>query len=63
MTDATYFASGQAPAQDQGAQVHLPRPQPFSTPVLMADAITPLAGETVLSLLWKRLEKSGDDGF
>lgn len=28
-------------------------------PVLMADCTTPVAGETLLSLLWKRWEQDG----
>lgn len=60
MTDATFFGRAKAPVQDRAASVPLPRPQPFAAPILMSDAITPLAGETVLSLLWKRLEASRD---
>jgi hypothetical protein len=46
------------PARD----VTLPKPQPFGTPVFITDAVTPLAGETVLSLLMKRMmaEPDGD---
>ncbi|WP_165611605.1 hypothetical protein [Cognatiyoonia sediminum] len=36
--------------------VELPAPVPFSTPVLITDCVTPLAGETVLSLILKRLD-------
>lgn len=45
--------------RDQAADLPLPKPQPFDAPVLIGDAATPLAGETVLSLLWKRLDRSG----
>lgn len=41
--------------------VPLPKPQAFSTPVLIGDCASPLAGETVLSLLWKRLDRIGQD--
>lgn len=35
----------------------LPKPQPFAAPVFIGDCASPLAGETVLSLLWKRLDR------
>ncbi|MBD3664835.1 hypothetical protein [Sulfitobacter aestuariivivens] len=38
-------------------QITLPKPQPFGAPVFIVDAVTPLAGETVLSLLMKRLAR------
>lgn len=41
-------------------EVTLPAPVPFSAPVLIGDAITPLGGETVLSLLWRRLDRPED---
>ncbi|MEM9966808.1 MAG: hypothetical protein AAF755_01770 [Pseudomonadota bacterium] len=44
----------------EGAEtVAAPDPQPFSAPVLIQDAVTPLVGETVLSLLIKKM--SGPD--
>ncbi|SHH52695.1 hypothetical protein [Marivita hallyeonensis] len=33
------------------------KPPAKGGPVLMADCITPVAGETLLSLLWKRWDK------
>lgn len=41
----------------------LPRTHPvaFDAPVLIGDCVSPLAGETVLSLLWKRLDAAPDD--
>lgn len=33
------------------------RPPVKGGPVLMADCITPVAGETLLSLLWKRWDR------
>ncbi|WP_159453100.1 hypothetical protein [Pseudooctadecabacter jejudonensis] len=43
------------PAQPaKTASVPLPKPQPFGVPVLIGDCASPLAGETVLSLLMKR---------
>ena len=48
-----------APRQPREAKgVTLPKPQPFGAPVFMMDAVTPLAGETVLSLLWKRMAEN-----
>jgi hypothetical protein len=40
----------------------LPKPQPFGAPVLISDCITPLCGETVLSLLLKRMMQRDLDG-
>ena len=37
--------------------VPLPKPQPLAVPVLIGDCASPLAGETVLSLLFKRLDR------
>ena len=57
MSVATWFSLQRPRAAER---VDLPAPQPFAAPVFIADAVTPLAGETVLSLLWRRLE-GGDD--
>lgn len=54
MTDATYFDPTE---REKAEPVVLPKPQAFGAPVFITDAVSPLAGETVLSLLWKRLEK------
>ena len=62
MTDATIFGRFNTPVKTRATEVPQPGCVPFAMPVLMSDAITPLAGETVLSLLWKRLEASSDDG-
>ena len=37
--------------------VTLPAPVPFAAPVFISDCASPLAGETVLSLLWRRLDR------
>lgn len=42
------------------AQMTRPKPQPLVTPVLIGDCASPLADETVLSLLWKRLDAECD---
>ena len=36
--------------------VSLPQPQPFGAPVLIGDCVTPLAGQTLLSWLWQRMD-------
>ena len=57
MTDATYFDQDYARAagrQDEEV-LHLPAPQPFAAPVFIHDCVTPLGGETLLSLLMKRM--------
>lgn len=51
----------QRKAQSRVNDLPLPKPQPFTAPVLIGDCASPLAGETVLSLLWKRLERDSDD--
>ena len=62
MTD-TFYPTGfaiQSKAKQREASLHLPAPQPFSAPVLIGDCATPLAGETLLSLLWRRLERGAE---
>ncbi|WP_342077972.1 hypothetical protein [Yoonia sp. SS1-5] len=39
----------------------LPAPVPFGAPVLIGDCVSPLAGETILGLLWKRLDEKRRD--
>jgi len=62
MTDATWLPApisapqrASAIARDEG--MTRPAPAPLSAPVLIGDVATPLAGETLLSLLWKRLDR------
>ncbi|SMY08409.1 hypothetical protein [Flavimaricola marinus] len=55
MTDTSFAQWDARPARTE--DVPLPAPVPFSTPVLIGDCVTPLGGETVLSLLWKRLAR------
>jgi len=43
--------------RETGAQATTRPPPPKGGPVLMADCTTPLAGETLLSLLWKRWDR------
>lgn len=61
MTDATAsdLPFTRTPARTE--PLRLAPPQPFDAPVLIGDAVTPLAGETVLSLLWKRLYREDAD--
>ncbi len=55
MTDATYI-----PERPQ--TVPLPKPQPLAAPVLISDAASPLAGATVLTCLWRHLDRQrGED--
>ena len=61
MTDATYIPGIiSAPREESGPMVR-PKPQPWATPVFIHDCVTPLSGETVLSLLMKRLAKDAED--
>jgi hypothetical protein len=34
-----------------------PERSPYAGPVFISDCITPLGGETLLSLMWKRLDR------
>lgn len=58
MTDATDFTSIPQVAKAPQESLPLPAPVPFGAPVLISDCVNPLAGETLLSLLWKRMERS-----
>lgn len=60
MTDATDFSSIPHVRRTETAQMVLPALVPFGVPVLIGDCVSPLAGETLLSLLWKRLDQSAD---
>lgn len=60
MTDATDFNSMPKVSRQERASVPLPAPVPFGAPVLISDCVNPLAGETLLSLLWKRMDGSQD---
>ena len=57
MTDATISGVPLVgrPIRAKTKDVPLPKPQPFGAPVFITDCASPLAGETVLSLLMKRL--------
>ncbi|MFA8440957.1 hypothetical protein [Yoonia sp.] len=58
MTDTTDFSSIPQAAWQEKPSIPLPAPVPFGAPVLISDCVNPLAGETLLSLLWKRLDQS-----
>lgn len=60
MTDATYFTTPPRVARETPASMPLPAPVPFGAPVLISDCVNPLAGETLLSLLWKRMDPEAD---
>ena len=55
MTDATDFTRAPFIARPLDESLPLPAPAPFGAPVLIGDCASPLCGETVLSLLWKRM--------
>lgn len=61
MTDASipiWPQSRVAPSAKAEARVDVP-PVAFSAPVLIGDCVTPLGGETLLSIMWKRLDQDG----
>ncbi|PJI86296.1 hypothetical protein BC777_2664 [Yoonia maricola] len=60
MTDMTDFSNIPRVIRQERASLPLPAPVPFGAPVLISDCVNPLAGETLLSLLWKRMDGSGD---
>lgn len=57
MTDIGYISRAfGAPVETVKSEaVRLPTPQPLGVPVLVYDCVTPVAGETLLSLLMKRM--------
>ena len=61
MTDATDLSMIPHVRREAAETLPLPHPVPFGAPVLISDCASPLAGETLLSLLWKRMEAS-DEG-
>ncbi len=60
MTDATDFTSIPHVVNAPPPSIPLPAPVPFGAPVLISDCVNPLAGETLLSLLWKRMSRNED---
>lgn len=61
MTDATASSLPRV-GRIKKPSVPLPRPQPFGGSVFISDCITPLCGETVLSLLLKRMARDDLEG-
>ncbi|MEM7520966.1 MAG: hypothetical protein AAF307_08000 [Pseudomonadota bacterium] len=56
MSDATYFGRPTAkPTDAQEAPLRLPAPQAIAAPLFIYDCVTPIGGETLLSLILKRL--------
>ena len=51
-----------ASRRDADRSVNLPKPHPFCAPVHISDCVTPLGGETVLSLLMKRMMQDDTKG-
>lgn len=60
MNEAIYMPGIIAPPRDELTPMVRPKPQPLATPVFIHDCVTPLGGETVLSLLMKRLAKDAE---
>lgn len=62
MTDASFDRGYlRAERKPETVSLRLPQPQPFGAPVFVHDCVTPLAGETVLSLLLKRMDARPED--
>jgi hypothetical protein len=60
MTDATNFIAFPPITGDKPAGIPLRAHVLFSAPVLICDCVNPLAGETLLSHLWKRMDPAAD---
>lgn len=61
MTDAPFIPNLFGAARSTATPEQRPMPQPLATPVLISDVVTPLGGETLLSLLMKRLARDAQD--
>jgi hypothetical protein len=61
MTDASFIPGAFARPSTAVRPLARPKPQPLATPVFIHDCVTPLGGETVLSLLMKRLARDAED--
>ena len=61
MTDATDLSLIPRVRRETAQTLPLPHPVPFGAPVLISDCASPLAGETLLSLLWKRMDGAETD--
>ena len=61
MTDATHIPGQFVRQKSKTTPLVRPKPQPLATPVFIHDCVTPLGGETVLSLLMKRLARDAQD--
>ncbi len=63
MTDATDLSMIPRVRRQAAEALPLPHPVPFGAPVLISDCASPLAGETLLSLLWKRMDGADQDAL
>jgi hypothetical protein len=57
MTDAMLNIGVRNRTPLKAEPIRLPKPQPLGAPVLIYDCVTPVGGETLLSLLMKRMMK------
>lgn len=55
MTDASINGGLFTRAAARPEPMTLPKPQPLGAPVLIYDCVTPVGGETLLSLVMKRM--------
>lgn len=55
MTDVGITGLFAPRASDKAEPLHLPAPQPLAAPVFIYDCVTPLGGETLLSLLMRKM--------
>jgi len=57
MTDASLANGAYALRKERSESIRLPKPQVLGAPVFINDCVTPLAGETMLSLIMQRIMK------
>lgn len=57
MTDATWIDPQYLSRRASAETTPLPKPQPYASPIFIQDCVTPIAGETLLSIMMKRMMK------
>ncbi|MEW9918219.1 hypothetical protein AB2B41_01270 [Marimonas sp. MJW-29] len=60
MTDAAYIAGFRAGSKAEAEALPMPPPRPFDGPVFIPDCIIPAGGETLLSLLMKKMMQESE---